>query len=125
MLLLVLLVLLLVLLLSEGACAITFLLTNRAGIGGVMYPREVFFFLSLPFPFTQGHVLSFVQRPLPRTLLALGATWSKKQQKKNLILQRCKLQRRELQRHELQHHELHRNVANYSVASYGIVSYMS
>ncbi len=65
MLLLVLLVLLLVLLLSEGACVVTFLLTNRAGIGGVMYPKKVSFFLSLLFPFTQGHILSLVQRPSP------------------------------------------------------------
>jgi hypothetical protein len=48
-LLLVLLLLLVVLLLPQGACVVTFLLTNRAKIEGMMYLGGVSFSLSLSF----------------------------------------------------------------------------
>jgi hypothetical protein len=87
-------VLLLLLLLSEGACAVTFLPANRARIGGArksetkwgsdVSSREIFFSL----PLSCAETLFFSQRPSPQRLLKLGVASSKKKKKK-LFFQHC------------------------------------
>ncbi len=98
LLLLLLLVLLLVLLLLEGACIVLLLLTNRARIRGVTYPREIFFFfLSLSHKdtctlfFVQRHTHSFSHKSLR---LEHSWTWVQFEEKNNnSITYHCELQR--------------------------------
>jgi hypothetical protein len=66
LLLLVLLLLLLMLLLPKGICVVTLVPTNEAEIGGVKYPKEVFFFsfLFVSHCFFLSHLKAFASKTL-------------------------------------------------------------